>query len=162
MIVRGSCTVYLFSRMAAAASSAFDRLFSLFGIPSIRRKTPRNRRSTGKLWRFSLVSRALDQTLALNYTASRALSSVRRSFSISFFSPPTFFSAQSHYGWDLHDSSFRSCSSCLCLTGPVLPQDRCFLGPVVARSSVDHTVEKRPLHSRELRSSISSGFIMPL
>lgn len=51
--------------------------------------------------------------------------------------------AQSHRSWYLCGSFFRSRWSYLRLTGSVLPQDRCFLGPVVARSFADHTVEKR-------------------
>lgn len=85
----------------------------------------------------------------------RAISEAGRSFSLSLFPPSTISLTQSHRGRYLCGSFFHSCSPCLYLTELVLPQDRCSLGPVVARSSVNHTVKKRSQcsHSRELRSS---------
>lgn len=127
IVVRESCTAYLFFRMTAAAFSTFDR-FWLVRDPVDKKK---NREKKDIRENFS-VSHSFHERwtrpsrstmLLLRYTSSNPL------LFLSLFPPPTFFSAQSHYGWDLYGSSSRSCSSCLFLTRPVLPRDHCFLGP---------------------------------
>jgi len=115
------------------------------------------------IFQDEFVLRALDQVLALDYATSQAISEAGLSFSLSLFLssrlPPSL--QLSHTAaWYLRSSFFCSCSPCLYLTGLVLPQDLCSLGPVVARSSVNHTVKKRSqCYVLMSDSSVSSGFI---
>lgn len=111
---------------------------------TLRKITTTKEKSLGKLMPFKTNSFYERWTRSSRSTMLPLGQSQRpaRSCSLSLF-PSIVFSAQSHCSWYLCGSFFRPCSPCLYLTGLVLPQDRCSLGPVVARSSVNHTVKKR-------------------